>query len=62
MALPPFEAGAAKLTVACAFLAVAVPIVGAAGTVALLATVIVFNLHADNAKMIKMMLVARAII
>ena len=32
--LPPFEAGAVKLTVACALPAVAVPIVGAPGTVA----------------------------
>ena len=34
MGLPPFEAGGVKLTVACALPAVAVPIVGAPGTVA----------------------------
>ena len=34
IALPPFEAGGVKLTVACALPAVAVPIVGAPGTVA----------------------------
>ena len=32
--LPPFEAGGVKLTVACALPTVAVPIVGAPGTVA----------------------------
>jgi hypothetical protein len=32
MALPPFEAGAVKLTVACALPAVAVTFVGAPGT------------------------------
>src|SRR3954470_3913121 len=34
IAEPPFEAGAVKVTVACALPAVAVPIVGAPGTVA----------------------------
>ena len=34
MVLPPFEPGAVKVTVAWAFPAVAVPIVGAPGTVA----------------------------
>ena len=34
IALPPFDAGAVKLTEACAFPAVAVPMVGAPGTVA----------------------------
>ena len=34
MGLPPFEAGGVKLTVACALPAVAVPMVGAPGTVA----------------------------
>ena len=34
IALPPFEAGAVKLTVACALPAVAVAAVGAPGTVA----------------------------
>jgi hypothetical protein len=33
MALPPFDAGAVKLTVACAFPAAAVPMAGAPGTV-----------------------------
>ena len=33
IALPPFDAGAVKLTVACALPGVAVPIVGAPGTV-----------------------------
>ena len=34
MALPPFDAGAVKLTDACPFPAVAVPMAGAPGTVA----------------------------
>ena len=34
IALPPFDAGGVKLTVACALPALAVPIVGAPGTVA----------------------------
>ena len=37
MGLPPFDEGGVKLTVACALPAVAVPIVGAPGTVAVLA-------------------------
>ena len=34
MALPPFDAGAVKLTLACPFPAVAVPMAGVLGTVA----------------------------
>ena len=43
MALPPFEAGAVKLTVACALPAVAVTPVGAPGTVAGAAGVTLFD-------------------
>ena len=41
--LPPFEAGAAKLTVACALPAVAVTLVGAPGAVAGAAGVTLFD-------------------